>query len=236
MNEWKFGLSLLLLIAIVIPPQKNMGARGFMNDWDGYIEKPAKRLYPPKLIQVRYELRNTPINIITYLTFLVDYVDWLMCIVLLPCVLMFQDRSLDIVFLIFGLLYIVINFPIGIMRTICCLKISKKQNIKLYTEEYVAMRTVAESLVTKRKAMRKYKEYTDIIAPFLKDFERCLKTKKGKRYIPEDGLKWVADKILPKYKEHLTYSVLSKDCKNKILTICLIKSSKVIVQIPVKKD
>jgi hypothetical protein len=83
--------------------------------------------------------------------------------------------------------------------------------------------------------MRKYKEYTDIIAPFLKDVEKCLKKKKGIRYIPEDNLKWLIDKIVPKYQKYLTYNILSKEPQNKILTIYLIKSNEIIMQIPIKK-
>ena len=98
------------------------------------------------------------------------------------------------------------------------------------------MKNIAESLVTQRKAMRKYKEYTDIIAPFLKDFEKCLKKKNGMRYISEDNLKWLIDKIIPKYENHLTYNILSKEPQNKILTIYLIKSNEVIIQVPIKKD
>lgn len=231
-----------LLIAIVLPPQKNMGVNGFMKSWDIHIEKPVKRLPPPKLIQFRYGIGNSPINIITYLSFLVDFANWLMCIAMLPCVLIFKDMFYDTAFGIFAIIYFFINLPIGIARTVCTAKIAKKQKIKLQTEQYVATRSIAELLVMQRKARREYKEfkekdkeYTDIIAPFLKDFEKCLKTKKGKRYIPEDGLKWVTDKILPKYKEHLTYSVLSEDPKNKILTICLTKNSESIIQVPIKK-
>jgi hypothetical protein len=87
-----------------------------------------------------------------------------------------------------------------------------------------------------KEIMRKNKEYTDVIAPFLKDFEKCLKTKKGIRYIPEDNLKWLIDKIIPKYKKHLTYNVLIKEPTEKILTIYLTKRNESIIQVPIKKD
>ena len=243
MDEYKTIWAILFLIAIILPPQKAMGAKGFMNDWDRYIEKPVKRLPPPKLIQIRYKISNAPINIITYLTFLIDFAVWVMFIVMLPCLLFLKDKLFDTAFIIFVIVYLLINLPIGIARTVCTIKIAKKQKVKLQTEQYVATRSIAELLVMQRKDRREYKEikeknkeYTDIIAPFLKDFEKCLKTKKGNRYIPEDGLKWVTDKILPKYKEHLTYSVLSEDPKNKILTICLTKNSESVIQVPIKKD
>ena len=242
MDEYNIIWTILFLIAIIIPPQKTMGAKGFMNDWDRYIEKPVKRLPPPKLIQIRYKISNAPINIITYLTFLIDFAVWVMFIVMLPCLLFLKDKLFDTAFIIFVIVYLLINLPIGIARTVCTIKISKKQKIKLQTEQHVAMRTIAELLVTQRKARREYKEYKekdkeykDIIAPFLKDFEKCLKTKKGKRYIPEGNLKWLTDRIIPKYQKHLTYNILNEEHKNKILTICLIKSNKVIIQVPIKK-
>ena len=236
MDEYNILWAILFLIAIIIPPQKTMGAKGFMNDWDRYIDKPVKRLSPPKLIQLRYKISDAPINIITYLTFLIDFTVWVMFIVMLPCLLFLKEKLFDTAFIIFVIIYLLINLPIGIARTVCTVKIAKKQKIKLQTEQYVAMRTIAGSLVTQRKAMREYKEYKDIIAPFLKDFEKCLKKKKGIRYIPDDNLKWLIDKIIPKYQKHLTYNVLSKEPPNKILTICLTKNNKIIIQVPIKKD
>ena len=236
MYEYNIILAIFFLIAIIIPPQKTMGAKGFMNDWDRYIEKPIKRLPPPKLIQLRYKISNAPINIITYLTFLIDFVVWIMFIVMLPCLLFLKNKLFDTAFIIFVIIYLLINLPIGVARTICTIKIAKKQKVKLQTEQYVTMRTIAESLVTQRKAMRKYKEYKDIIAPFLKDFEKCLKKKKGIRYIPEDNLKWLIDKIIPKYQKHLTYNVLSKKPTDKILTICLTKNNESIIQVLIKKN
>lgn len=233
-------LALLLLIAIIIPPQKNMGAKGFLNDWDRDIEKPIKRLPPPKTIQARYKISNSPINIITFLTFLVDFADWIMCILMLPCVLLFQGKSFDISILVFALLYMVINLPVGIMRTVCCLKISKKKKIKMNTEEYVAIRTIAETVAqkpfsTQRDAMQKHKEYVEIIKPFLRDFKRYLKGKKGKQYISEDDLKWLIYKIIPKHEKHLSYNVSSESPQKKLLTIYLKRSSEIIVQVPIKK-
>ena len=236
MDEYNIIWAILFLIAIIIPPQKTMGAIGFMNSWDRYTEKPVKRLPPPKLIQIRYKISSAPINIITYLTFLIDFAVWVMFIMMLPCLLFLKDKFFDTAFIIFVIAYLLINLPIGIARTVCTIKIAKKQKTKLQTEKYVAMRTIAESLVTQRNAMRKHKEYKDIIAPFLKDFEKCLKKKKGIRYIPEDNLKWLIDKIIPKYKKHLTYNVLSNEPQEKLLTIYLIKSNEVIIQLPIKKD
>lgn len=232
---------LFLLIAIVIPPQEYMGAKGFMVNWDHYIEKPAKRLAPPKFIQVRYGIGKSRINIITYLTFLGDFANWLTCVVMLPCLLILKDSFWDTAMIVFGIIFVLINFPIGIVRTVCTIKTAKKQKIKLHTEEYSAMRSIAEVLASKpfsshRKFMREYKEYTEIITPFLKEFEKCLKTQKGKQYISEDGLKWVTDRIVPKYQKHLIYNVLSEEPKNKILTIYLIKNNEIIIQVPVKKD
>ncbi len=235
MDEYNIIWAIFFLIAIIIPPQKTMGAKGFMSNWDRYIEKPVKRLPPPKLIQIRYKISNIPINIITYLTFLVDFAVWLMFIVMLPCLLFLKDKLFDTAFIIFVIVYLLINLPVGIARTVCTIKIAKKQKVKLQTEQYVAMTTIAESLITQRKVMRKYKEYKDIIAPFLKDFEKCLKKKKGIRYIPEDNLKWLIDKIIPKYQKHLTYNVLSKEPTERILTICLTKNNESIIQVPIKK-
>jgi len=154
-----------------------------------------------------------------------------------------NGKLLDTAFIIFVIVYFLINLPIGITRTVCTNKIAKKQKVKLHTEQYVAMKSATEALVMRRKAMREHKEimqknkeYTDVIAPFLKDFEKCLKTKKGIRYIPEDNLKWLIDKIIPKYKKHLTYNVLSKEPTEKILTICLTKNNESIIQVPIKKD
>ena len=235
MDKYKTIFAILFIIAIIIPPQKNMGAKGFMKDWDKYIEKPAKRLPPPKLIQIRYKISNAPINIITYLTFLIDFAVWIMFIMMLPCLLFLKDKFFDTAFIIFVIAYLLINLPIGIARTVCTIKIAKKQKTKLQTEQHVAMRTIAESLVTQRNAMQKYKEYKNIIAPFLKDFEKCLKKRKGIRYIPEDNLKWLIDKIIPKYQKHLTYNVLSNDPTEKILTIYLTKRDEIIIQVPIKK-
>jgi len=243
MDEYNITWAILFLIAIVVPPQKTMGARGFMNNWDSSIEKPAKRLPPPKLIQIRYKISNAPINIITYLTFLIDFAVWIMFIVMLPCLLFLKGKLFDTAFIIFVIVYLLINLPIGIARTVCTIKIAKKQKVKLQTEQYVAMRSAAEALVILRKArreykeiMRKNKEYTGIIAPFLRDFERCLKTKKGIRYIPEDNLKWLIDKIIPKYQKHLAHNVLSTGPTEKILTIYLTKRNESIIQVPIKKD
>ena len=235
MDEYNIIWAILFLIAIIIPPQKTMGAKGFMNDWDHLIERPSKRLSPPKFIQFRYNIGKSRINIITYLTFLADFADWVMCILILPCVLFLKDKFFDTAFIIFAILFFLINLPISIERTVCTIKIAKKQKIKLYTKEYVAMRSIAEALITHRKAMRECKEYTAIIAPFLKEFEKCLKKKKGIRYIPEDNLKWVIDKIIPKYQKHLTYNVFSKEPQKTLLTIYLIKDNKIIIQVPVKK-
>ena len=41
MDKYKTIFAILFIIAIIIPPQKNMGAKGFMKNWDKYIEKPA---------------------------------------------------------------------------------------------------------------------------------------------------------------------------------------------------
>ena len=240
MDEWNICLALLLLTAIVIPPQKSMGAKGFMNNWDLYIEKPVKKMSPPKLIQVRYRIGKTPINIITYLTFFVDFADWLMCIAMLPCVLLLQDESLDIAIVVFAILYMAINLPIGIVRTICCLKISKKQKVKVDTEEYVAAHSFAETVMrnrsyTHREAMRKHKEYIEIIEPFLKEFERCIDKEKGVRYISDDNLRRVIDVVIPKYQKHLSYSVSSEVSQKRLLTIHLLRNNRVIMQVPIKK-
>lgn len=133
MDEYNIIWAILFLIAIIIPPQKTMGAKGFMNDWDRYIEKPVKRLPPPKLIQIRYKISSTPINIITYLTFLIDFVVWVMFIVMLPCLLFLKDKLFDTAFIMFIIIYLLINLPIGIVRTVCINKIAKKQKVKLQT-------------------------------------------------------------------------------------------------------
>ena len=229
-------LALLLLIAIVIPPQKNMGVNGFMKKWDAHIEKPTKRLFPPKIIQFRYHIGKSSINIITYLSFLVDFVDWAMCIAMLPCVLLFRDKTLDISILIFALIYMSINLPIGIIRTICSLKISKKHKIKMNTDGYVEMRSLAETVKRKpayREAMQKHKEYLEIIEPFLKEFEKCIDKKSGDLYISNENLKWAIDKIFPKYKKHLSYNISSGTLSNCLLTISLIRDNRVIKQVQV---
>ena len=127
MDEYKTIWAILFLIAIILPPQKTMGAKGFMNDWDRYIEKPVKRLPPPKLIQIRYKISNAPINIITYLTFLIDFAVWVMFIVMLPCLLFLKGKLFDTAFITFVIVYLLINLPIGIARTVCTIKIAKKQ-------------------------------------------------------------------------------------------------------------
>ena len=245
MNESNIGLAIFLLIAVLIPPQKYFGARGFMFNWEHLIEKPAKRLSPPKFIQFRYDIGKTPINIITYLVFLADFADWVLCIALLPCVLLFKGDILDIAIVVYIIVFFIINVPIGIAHTICVCRIAKKKKIKLYSEQYVAMRTLATLLISQhspeqKEAIQQCKEYEEIIEPFLKDFERCLKKKKGVRYISEEGLKWVIDKIIPKYQEHLTYNISGKEPKSteplkKLLTIYLIKNNKTIIQVPIKK-
>lgn len=245
MNESNIGLAIFLLIAVLIPPQKYFGARGFMFNWEHLIEKPAKRLSPPKFIQFRYDIGKTPINIITYLVFLADFADWVLCIALLPCVLLFKGDILDIAIVVYIIVFFIINVPIGIAHTICVCRIAKKKKIKLYSEQYVAMRTLATLLISQhspeqKEAIQQCKEYEEIIEPFLKDFERCLKKKKGVRYISEEGLKWVIDKIIPKYQEHLTYNISGKEPKSteppkKLLTIYLIKNNKPIIQVPIKK-
>ena len=58
-----------------------MGAKGFMNDWDHLIERPSKRLSPPKFIQFRYNIGKSRINIITYLTFLADFADRMLALI-----------------------------------------------------------------------------------------------------------------------------------------------------------
>ncbi len=234
MDEYKTIFAIYFLIAILIPPQKNWGVKGFMNDWDRYIEKPVKRLSPPKLIQFRYKISNAPINIITYLTFLVDFAFWVMLIVMVPCLLFLKGKLLDTVFIIFAIVCFLINLPIGIVRTVCTSKIAKKQKVKLHTEQYVAMRSLAETLVVYRKAKREHKR-TQIMLSFSNDFERCLKMKKASYILPEDNLKWVTNKILPKYKKHLTYSILREDHKNKLLTVCWIDSNEAIIQVSIKK-
>lgn len=245
MNESNIGLAIFLLIAVLIPPQKYFGARGFMIAWDHLIEKPAKRLSPPKFIQFRYDIGKTPINIITYLVFLADFADWVLCIALLPCVLLFKGDILDVTIVVYAFVFFIINVPIGIAHTICVCRIAKKKKIKLNTEQYVAMRTLPTLLISQhspeqKEAIQQCKEYEEIIEPFLKDFERCLKKKKGVRYISEEGLKLVIDKIIPKYQEHLTYNISVKEPKSteppkKLLTIYLIKNNKTIIQVPIKK-
>lgn len=216
-----------------------------MLDWDHLIEKPAKRLSPPKFIQSRYDIGKTPINIITYLVFLADFADWVLCIVSLPCVLLFKGNISDVTMVVCAFVFLIINLPINIAGTICVCIIAKKKKIKLNTEQYVAMRTLATLLISQhspeqKEAIQQCKEYEEIIEPFLKDFERCLKKKKGVRYISEEGLKWVIDKIIPKYQEHLTYNISGKEPKSteppkKLLTIYLIKNNKTIIQVPIKK-
>ena len=236
-------LVLFLLIAIVIPPQKNMGVNGFMKDWDAHIEKPNKKLSPPKLIQIRYGIGKSSINIITYISFLVDFSNWLMCIVMLPCVLVFKDESLNIAILIFAIVYMTINLPIGIVRTICTIKISKKQNLdkrnSIQPEEYVIAYMLAETATRRRsseyrEARQRHKEYVNIIAPFLKEFEKCIDKKNGDVYISDDNLNWAIDKIFPKYQKHLSYNISKEDSSSRLLTISLIRGDKVIKQLQVK--
>jgi len=239
MEDWDIlPWALFLFIAILIPPQKNLGANGFMKDWDRYIERPAKRLSPPKLIQVRYGIGNAPINIITYLSFLADFVCWLISIALLPCLLILKNKSLHIAILVYVILFVAINLTIGIIRTICVHKIAKKQKIKVNTEEYVTARSLAEALKgfsKHREVIRECKEYKEIVAPFLREFERCVYKKKGVRYISEDNLKWTIDRVIPKYRKHLSYSISNEALKNKLLTIRLIRNNQIILQIPIKK-
>lgn len=234
MDKYKTIWAILFIIAIIIPPQKNMGAKGFMKDWDKYIEKPVKRLPPPKLIQIRYKISNAPINIITYLTFLDDFACWVMLIAMLPCLLFLKGELLDIAFIIFVVVYFLISLPIGIARTVCTNKIAKKQKVKLHTEQHVAMRSLTETHAAYRKAKREHK-HTEIMLSFLNDFERCLKKKKANYILPEDNLEWVINRIMPKYEKHLTYSILSEDSKNKTFAVYSIKSNKVIIQVPIKK-
>ncbi len=234
---WESIIGIIFLsIAIVLPPQKHMGVKGFMKNWDAYIEKPAKRLPPPKLIRFRYGIRNHPINIITYLSFLVDFANWLICIGMLLCVFIFKDKFYGTAFGIFAIIYFFINLPIGIVRTVCTTKIAKKKKNKLQTEQYVATRSLVEEIVSYRETKQMLKEYEEIEKPFLKDFGRCLKKKKDKQYISEDGLRWLIDKIIPKYKKYLTYNVLSNEPPKKLLTIYLIKTNEIIIQVPIKKD
>lgn len=237
MSELNIGLALLLLIAIVIPPQKNMGAKGFMNDWDSLIEKPNKKLSPPRLIQIRYRIGKSPINIVTYLTFLIDFANWMLCIVALPCVLFFQNAALDVVIAVYAVVFFTINLPMGIARTICTLKISKRQKIKINTEEYVAARSFLETFTNKsnKEALRKHKEYVKIIEPFLKEFEKCLFKIKGVEYITNDNLQWAIDRIIPKYKKYLSYRVSNETSVKRFVSIYLLKDNKVIKQVPIKK-
>lgn len=238
MDEWNIPLALVLLIAILLPPQTIMGANGFMKSWDAHIERPAKRLPPPKLIRLRYNIRKAQINIITYLSFLAEFVDWLMCIVLLPCVLFLEGRALNIALLVFFILFWTINLPIGILRTACCLKIAKKQKSKLNTEEYVVARSLAETLMRsfkQRKVMREYKYRVEIIDPFLREFEQCLDKKNGVQYISDDNWKWAIDRIIPKYQKHLSYSISSEPSQDRLLTIHLKRNKQMILQIPIKK-
>lgn len=240
MNVYRSVWALLLFIAIVLPPQKHMGVNGFKKNWDAHIETPAKRLSPPKFIQYRYDIGKRPINIITYLSYLVDFANWLLCIAMLPCVLIFKDSLFDVVTSVFAFIYFFINLPIGIARTVCTGKIAKKQKTKLVTEQYAEMRSVAEAIVKTRspayrETMRETREYFEIIKPFLNEFEKCIKTKKGKLYIPEDNLKWLIDKIIPKYQKHLAYTVSSEEPSNKVLTVYCIRNNKIIEQVPIKK-
>lgn len=235
--EWNL-VAVLLLIAIVVPPPKNMGVNGFMKNFDYHIEKPAKRLTPPKFIQFRYGIEKSNINIITYLSFLVDFADWLMCIALLPCVLILKDEFYDTAGVIFAIIYICINLPIGIARTVCSQKIAKKQKVKLNSEEYVAMRSLAEtfaSSLSTKKEQREYEKYVSNIHPFLKEFEKCLSKNKGIKYISNDNLKYAINKIFPKYEKHLYYIISNGEYENKFLSVHLVENDKILIQIQIKK-
>ena len=133
--DWQSGVWVIfLVIAIVLPPQKHMGVNGFKKNWDVHIETPAKRLFPPKFIQYRYDIEKKPINIITYLSYLADFANWLICIAMLPCVLILKDKFYTTAFLIFAYVYFFINLPIGIARIVCTTKIAKKQKTKFIYE------------------------------------------------------------------------------------------------------
>ena len=170
-----------------------------------------------------------------------DFADWLYCIAMLPCVLILKDKYFDTVSIILVIIYFLINLPIGIARNVCTSKIAKKLKAKLVTEQYAEMRSVAEAIVKTwspayRETMRETREYFEIIKPFLNEFEKCIKTKKGKLYIPEDNLKWLIEKIIPKYQKHLTYTVSSEEPSNKVLTVYCIRNNEIVKQIQVKKD
>ena len=172
---------------------------------------------------------------------MVDFANWLLCIAMLPCVLIFKDSLFDVVTAVFAFIYFFINLPIGIARTVCTTKIAKKQKAKLVTEQYAEMRSVAEAIVKTRspayrETMRETREYFEIIKPFLNEFEKCIKTKKGKLCMPEDNLKWLIEKIIPKYQKHLAYTVSSEEPSNKVLTVYCIRNNKIVEQIQVKKD
>ena len=237
MSELNIGLALFLLIAIVVPPQKYMGAKGFMSDWDSLIEKPNKRLSPPRLIQIRYGIGKSPINIVTYLTFLSDFANWILCIVALPCVLLFQNDSLDVVMAVYVIVFLTIDLPIGIARTICTIKTSKRLKIKTNTEVYVVARLLFETFADKsnKEALRKHKEYVEIIEPFLKEYEKCLVKIRGIDYISNDNLQWMINKIIPKYEKHLSYNVLNETSKKRFVSIYLLRDNTVIKQTPIKK-
>lgn len=243
MDEYKTIWAILFLIAIILPPQKTMGAKGFLNDCDIYIEKPVKRLSPPKLIQIRYKISNAPINIITYLIFLNDFALWVMLIVMLPCVLFLKGKLLDTAFILYVIVYVLINLPIGIVRTVCTIKIAKRQKVKLQTEQYVAMRSLAEKINREfeikkelREFDREYKKYETSIKPFLKEIERCLSKRKGVKYISYANLKYVIDRIFPKYEKMLYYSVSNGEYRSKLLSVYLTENDKILIQIQIKKD
>lgn len=229
-------LAILFLISIIIPPQKNMGVNGFAKNWDHYIERPNKKLILPRIIQIRYGMGKSKVNIITYISFVVDFVNWIMCIVMLPIVLIFKDDALKIAILIFAITYLIIVLPVGIIRTICVLKISKKQRFAIQSEEYYMAISIAEAMAKKRglayrNAIRQHKEYVNIIAPFLKEFERCVSKEEGKVYISEDNFNWATDKIFPKYKRRISYSVSNEDPQNCLLIIVLKRDNRVITKV-----
>lgn len=158
MDPKNIFLFFLLLIAILIPPQTNMGAKGFMKNWDRYIEKPSKRVIPPRFIRIRYGVRKSPINIITCLSFLVDFADWILCIVMLPCLLILKDESLNIAFLVYVIIFMVINLPMGIIKIVCTLKIAKNQKRKVNSENSVAAFSLLESLAQTRKTSSEHRK------------------------------------------------------------------------------
>ncbi len=229
-------LAFLFLIAIIVPPQKNMGVNGFAKNWDHYIESPSKKLIVPRLIQIRYCIGKSKINIITYISFMVDFANWLICILMFPAMLVFKDDALKIAILIFAITYMIINLPIGIARTICVLKVSKKQRFTIQSEEYDTAISIVETTEKKRtlayrNAIRQHKEYVNIIEPFLKDFERCISKENGKAYISEDNLKWAIDKIFPKYKKRIFYSISNEEPQNRLLIISLTRDNRVITKV-----